>query len=214
MSIRSLFLRLAIYSVLLAGAYYVSLVNVANGVTTDRYFSEVPQNLLLFGIIGVSFGVARRTEAGRTINRCIGIFFTACLIREFDNELDALFYKGAWKVPAIPVGLLLLYYVIRRWTTLLVELRRLGDSLATGILALGLVLLMVFSRLWGSNDMWRHLMPGEYNRHLVRVSEEGIELMAYTVIFIGVLEMALKCVGRQQRARPACVSRQHSPMWR
>ncbi len=193
MPILALFLRLLAYAALLAATFGATYYNVSQGALKDNYFSEVPQNVLLLLIILLPAGLAYRYRTGRAFLVCVALFFLACLVREFDNELDALLFFGAWKIPALSVGALLAYYIYRRWGHLQTDVLALGDSIAMGVFGLGWVLLMVFSRLWGGNGMWRYLMPGDtFNRTLVRVSEEGIELMAYTVIFIGVLELALK----------------------
>ncbi len=199
MPIYTAILRLALYSLLLASTYWATLYNVSQGAIKDNYFSELPQNILLFAIIGLAFGTARVYPAGRAVMTSIGIFFVACLIREFDNELDAWFFFGAWKIPGFAVGFLLLYYVYRNWGRLGTDMRWIGESLAFGVWSIGLVLLMVFSRMWGGNQMWRYLMPADYNRTLVRVSEEGIELMAYAVIFAGMVELALLAQRRTDR---------------
>lgn len=193
MSVPLLVVRLVAYSLLLAGAFGLTFYYASAGTPELNYFKEWPQDILLALIIILPALAACRHRVGRSLCACIALFFVACAFREFDNELDALLFDSAWKPPAIAMGLALLYVVVRRWRGLVADLRAVGDSVGFGVFLLGLVQLMVFSRLWGGNDMWRALMAeGRFDRNVVRVSEEGIELMAYAVIAIGVTELVLR----------------------
>ena len=189
MTILQFFLRIQLYGGLLAAAFGITFYNVAHGSTQANYFSETPQNVLLLGIVTAGVLMARHRSGARAIGVALALFFTACAVREFDNELDALLYKGAWKLPVGALGVALLAYAVRQWGRIRDELAHYGNTLGFGVFVVGLLQLMVFSRLWGGNDLWRLLMAGGFDRTLVRVSEEGIELMAYTVILIGVVEL-------------------------
>jgi hypothetical protein len=56
---------------------------------------------------------------------------------------------------------------------------------------IGGLLLHVFSRIYGLPALWQSFMGDNYMRSVARLSEEGIELMAYTIIFFGIVELAL-----------------------
>ena len=189
MTVPKLLLRLLAYGGLLAAAFGVTFYNVARGTRSDNFFSETPQNVLLFAIIAVAALMTRHRHGARASGAALVLFFAACAVREFDNELDALLYKGAWKPFAGVFGLGLLAYLAWHWRRLTAELVRYGNTLGFGVFVLGLLQLLVFSRLWGGNDLWRLLMADDFDRALVRVSEEGLELMAYSVIFAGVVEL-------------------------
>ena len=196
MSVPFLLLRLAVYGGLLALSYFLSLHYVDVERASGSFFNETPQNVLLVGLLVVPALMARLPGVGRAAGLALLLFFAACAFREFDNELDALFYYGAWKVPAFALAAALLYVIVRRWRALGADLARLGDTFGFGVFTVGLLQLMVFSRLWGANDLWRELMGADFNRAVARVSEEGIEQMAYVVLFLGTLELYLSARGR------------------
>lgn len=70
-------------------------------------------------------------------------------------------------------------------------LERVANSFAFGLVLIGGLLLHVFSRIYGLPALWQSLMGDNYMRSVSRVSEEGIELMAYGIIFLGIVELAL-----------------------
>ena len=199
MTIPQLLTRLLVYGGLLALVFYLTLYYVGAERASGSFFNETPQNVLLAGLLLFSGLMARLRGVGGAAGLALLLFFAACAFREFDNELDALLFYGAWKIPAYAMAACLAYVLWKRWADLKADLAALGNTLAFGVFLVGLLLLMVFSRMWGANDLWRELMGEEFNRAVARVSEEGIELMAYTVLCIGVAELYLEA-RRQLRA--------------
>lgn len=49
----------------------------------------------------------------------------------------------------------------------------------------GMVLLLVFSRLFGIKELWQLAMEDNYQRVVKNLAEEGLELIAYTIIAFG-----------------------------
>lgn len=191
MTVPALLVRLLVYGGLLAVSFYLTLHYVGAERVSGSFFNETPQNVLLAGLLIASGLMARLPGVGRAAGLALVLFFAACAFREFDNELDALLFDGAWKIPAFAAGAALLYVVATRWRALTADLARLGDTLAFGVFTVGLLQLMVFSRMWGANTLWRELMGEGFDRAVARVSEEGIEQMAYVVLFLGVAELYL-----------------------
>ncbi|MGO2497498.1 MAG: hypothetical protein ACTH6I_05700 [Vibrio litoralis] len=46
-----------------------------------------------------------------------------------------------------------------------------------------MALLLVFSRLFGMGHFWQGILGPDYDRVIKRVVEEGLEVLAYVVIF-------------------------------
>lgn len=49
------------------------------------------------------------------------------------------------------------------------------------MLATGLLIVLVFSRLFGMNALWENLMLDGYNRVVKNMAEEGCELLGYSL---------------------------------
>lgn len=110
-------------------------------------------------------------------------FFCVIFIRECDGVLDEIRH-GFWIVPALAVTALACFFGFRKPQKCLQEgLEMLASPLV--LVIAGLVLLLVWSRLFGMNAFWKCLMEDSYMRTVKVAAEEGSELLAYGLIFTG-----------------------------
>jgi len=90
-------------------------------------------------------------------------------------------------------------FIFKKFKTLLRQIGKLSDHISFGMLTMGILIIHVFSRLYGRKKIWKALM-GEDNfiRTVKDASEEGIELLGYSIIFIGVIELCLYTISKSK----------------
>ena len=197
----SLFIRLITYAALLVGVYAVIAYDAAQGLYHETSFTEIAQELLLLLIIIISFVTAQQHRPYRTFNRLLGVVALLSLIREFNNFLGAHLFDRAWQVGVLLVLLGASPYFVRRIRSLVQEWQAIAGSYAFGILLTGGLVLHVFSRFYGLPGIWQNVMGEAYLLKVTRVSEESIELLAYSIIFVGVTELILLTLMKSKATR-------------
>jgi len=55
----------------------------------------------------------------------------------------------------------------------------------------GFLVTFVFSRFFGKKVFWSAVTGGDYNRWIKNAAEEGMEMIGYTFLLIGGIEMRL-----------------------
>lgn len=166
---------------------YVDLVILKNNMDEISVTELTQESFLLISVLIYWFCVRKRTEMRGFLVLVAG-FFTALFIRELDVYFDIIMH-GFWFYVAMTTSLLSIFYVyfFTEKTTLrpLVEFI---DTKSYYLLFIGMVLLLIFSRAFGSGTIfWNHIID-EHSLYIVKaVVQEGIELVGYTFIFYGSL---------------------------
>ena len=113
------------------------------------------------------------------------------LIREYNNYLHTWF-RGAWQLLALGVLVVTIGYVYKNRKTLYQTFNQYLQQPAFGITLSGFLVVMVFSRFFGSKPLWENLLgvADLVNEHrwVKNAAEEGSELLGYCLLFIGALE--------------------------
>ncbi len=113
------------------------------------------------------------------------------LIREYNNYLHTWF-RGAWQLLALAVLIVTIAYVYKNRKTLSLPFRYYLQQPAFGITLSGFLVVMVFSRFFGSKSLWGNILgvADLVNEHrwVKNAAEEGSELLGYCLLFIGALE--------------------------
>jgi hypothetical protein len=194
MKTTALFFRLLGFATVLSGVYAIVAYDAARDWHHEASLTEITQELLLLLMITVCFITASKYRPYRTFHRFLGVVALLSLIREFNNFLGQYAFDGAWQGVVLAVLLLATPYFVRHFHSLLREVKELAASYAFGILLTGGLLLHVFSRLYGLSVIWQNVMGEAYLRKVTRVSEESIELLAYSIVAIGIGELVLLTV--------------------
>lgn len=113
------------------------------------------------------------------------------LIREYNNYLHTWF-RGAWQLLALAVLIATVVYVYKNRKTLFLPFQQYLQQPAFGITLSGFLVVMVFSRFFGSKPLWENLLSVtdliNEHRWVKNAAEEGSELLGYCLLFIGALE--------------------------
>ena len=189
------FLRLLAYVGLVAGAYFYTYLDVASGTYLEDSWTEAPQEVSLF-LGGSAAGLVAYYRPGwRVLFAALSGLAFASLLREFNNQIAEVLGKGSWLYFSLAVAIPVAVYVLRHLAAFWRQLNAVSGTFAFGVYASGMLVLHVFSRLYGANPLWRAAMGQDFDRTVARISEEGVELLAYTLIFLGTLELCRVAVG-------------------
>ena len=147
---------------------------------------EFGQEWLLFATTAL-FGMQAITKRQGGLWLVAG-FFGCMFIRELDAYFDMIVH-GAWKYFAL---VLMVFVLFKAW--------RLGEENTIASLAafmksrefvfifIGLLIVLVYSRLFGMGELWHTIMPKHFNRTVKNVVEEGSELWGYALVFWGAVK--------------------------
>ena len=183
-------IRLFIYALILLADYFIIYIDILNRKVKEDSAIEIAQESYLFIISVLLFYQAFKTAKYKSLMLVLGLFFSMHFVREFDFFLDKIF-DGLWQIIAFSMLAVAIYIFVKSRKTIIDQVGKLKDNIAIGLFLIGLTLLHVFSRLWGKSDNWKTLLQEKYMRVFKDLSEEGIELVAYSIVFIATVELLL-----------------------
>lgn len=168
-------------------------------------------SILLLAYFGKTF------KAFKIFNLSLAGVLAVHFVREFDFWLNYNLFDNSWQVFAAVFVLLTLYLMFKNFKRFVAELAELSKTYSFAIFLIGFVMLHVFSRLFGSKKIWNWLLEPMHNSYIsiengeksislidfvypVKTGgQEGIELLAYAIMFIGVVEICLYTVKISKR---------------
>ncbi len=162
----------------------MAIINFSDDPITEKSPVEYIGQLLLSLNIVFFLIIAASQPSHRRFALLTAGFFSCLLIRELDAFFDEIVH-GFWKYPAILLAAITVFYASRSPTETIRGLAFFVQTPYFGIVATGMALLMVFSRLFGMGIFWEMVMDDNYQRIVKNLVEEGTELMAYTIITYG-----------------------------
>ena len=179
-------LRLVVYGALFMGMAQGIFFDASNPVE-GRYFSEISfteiaQESIVFILFLFYTLLGTKWKAIQPVSNLVGMFFLMIFIREFDFLMDFWFYL-VLGVIAFSVGLFVRDF--RKIKQSCIEFFRTPPS--QWFLS-GLMITLVFSRLMGRTIFWRLMYHDETYRLAKSATEEGIELLGYTIMLVSALE--------------------------
>ncbi len=159
-------LRVFLCALLLGGLAYGMLWGaVSHG---PGFFDEVgPVETLesIFALLtALTFLVAGRVDKTRAPCVIMLAWFLFCLfIRESDHFLAVLISRHAWKVLVSFMLVLVFIYIVKNGKRVMASILEFLNQPSFGIFLSGLLVLVVFSRLFGYGGFWKELLDvGQY----------------------------------------------------
>ncbi|QCR21543.1 hypothetical protein [Pontibacter sp. SGAir0037] len=186
-------LKVLVYSLVLAGVTQIILLDaqVQDEVIkfSEQSYTEYAQELFLALSVALFYLSVRLFPKQAAVGHLMGGFLGMALIREYDAFLDDHVADGAWQVMAYSLAALTAFMAYREHKQFWKQLEGFIQSRAFGIIITGMIIVFIFSRLYGNTHLWSSAMGEDNYRHIVtRASEEGIELLGYAIIMLGALE--------------------------
>ena len=191
MPLTIVFTRLVLYTALFVGIYAAMAYDALSANFDESSLTEYAQEALLLLIAFISFYSARQYHLYRIFAVSLGVMAVVSLIREFNNYAYEYLFPYAWQVGVLLVLLPFSVFLYRNFRKLMHEITSTANRYFFPILLIGTLVLHVFSRLYGLHFIWQNLMGDDYMYAVVRASEESIELLGYSIIFIGAVEFYL-----------------------
>lgn len=201
-----LVVRIVLYALAMLSVALIIKQDFANGQVLEEEMIEVSQEVFL--ILAVIFSlIATRFQKFKTFNFAMAGMLMVHFIREFDFWLNYNLFDYAWQVFALLVFIPTVYLIISRRKAFIKDVLNLSKTYGFGIFIIGFLTLHVFSRLFGSKKIWNWMMEPVYNESVAEINgekviplvdivypiktgvQEGVELFAYLLILIGVIEM-------------------------
>lgn len=203
LSVRAVFLELLLVCLLVALVPVVVYVDsVWGGGVSESSMTEHLHNTLLGIAAGVFALGAYERPALRGYLALAATLFACMFLREYDAALDRIRH-GFWLYPALVVALIGAFVAWRnRGTTRLPMLHHLQTRSATFVY-IGVVLLLFFSRIFGTGALWEAVMGAGYDPQVKTTVQEGTELLAYMLIAYGAVISHLHGYGEQAALQEA-----------
>ncbi len=163
-------------------------------VTVERYatseFSPIEQlqHACLLVCAVIFLWIASRDRLRRPMAIGWATLFTLFLLRELDYVFDTYVVDNLWQVLC---ALLLAFagvYIVRNRNRFLNGWRRSWPSAGLGMVLGALLLLVPFTQIVVSNQLWSVVMDEYYLRAAKIAAEELMELGAYLIMLIGSVE--------------------------
>ena len=161
-----------------------------NGNVGEISVTEMLQQLLLIVSSGSFVYLARKRNEVKNAAVLISAFFAVLFIREMDFWFDKIAH-GAWVFPAALVASSAIFYAVKNGKRTIDQLALILASPHMNLLVTGVMLLLVFSRLFGMGSFWHNVMGDDYVRAVKNIAEEGTELLAYCLIAFASLKTVL-----------------------
>lgn len=120
-------------------------------------------------------------------------FFLDVFIREQDAFLDDICH-GFWIWPAIIVVVFAICMAFRHRETLVAFFAQIRTSRHFNLLALGMSVLLIFSRIFGNKVIWRAVVGNDDYRVAKHVAEEGVELIGYAILVLWAIGFCRECI--------------------
>ncbi len=167
------------------GIFFDAAHPMEEGYFGELTFTEIGQETILFILFLFYLFIGKKWKEIGVISNFVALFFLMAFIREFNFLIDK------WIYPVLVIFVLMIWLFFRDFKKIKQAGIRFFSIPASQWLLAGLLVTMVFSRLFGRSKFWRILYPGESYRLAKAATEEGIELLGNTVMLISAIEFLL-----------------------
>ncbi len=164
------------------------IITIDGGITfegaSENSVTEYTQEgLILLSAILFGVGAWQRPESRGFLVLVAGLF--GCMfVRELDHLLDRVVH-GFWVYPAVLLAVTSIVYARFCGRTVIAPMALYTQTRSYVYLSIGLLIVIVFSRIFGSNSLWRELMGGDYQWGYKMIIQEALELSGYVLIAYG-----------------------------
>jgi hypothetical protein len=117
--------------------------------------------------------------------------FLVMFIREGDYFWDKIM-KGLWTILAVGTFFISVYFAYKQRETIFPSLSTYWKTRGFGYLIIGLLTVLLFSRIFGTGSLWRVILKENYIVDFKTAVQEGLELLGYLLLFYGVVSISKK----------------------
>ena len=182
------FIFAALIAASVVGCIYLDVTVHQNIV--ENSFVEYGQEALLMATTAIfAMQAAAKRQGGLWL---VAGFFGCMFIRELDAYFDMIVH-GAWKYFALVV---IAFVFFKAWhlgkENTIASLAAFMKTRAFVFIFIGLLIVLIYSRLFGMGELWKAIMGVDFNRTVKNVVEEGSELWGYALVFWGAVKYFLE----------------------
>ena len=156
---------------------------------SEYSLTEFSQEFLLLATFNVLFLKAKKSLKNKGFLTLLWGLFLVMFIREGDYFLDKIM-DGLWQILAISTFLIAAYVAYKHKETITTSLSTYWDMKGFGYLTIGLLIVLFFSRIFGTGNLWRAILQENYSGLFKTAIQEGLELLGYLLIFIGSISIS------------------------
>jgi hypothetical protein len=175
------FFALLTTMVLVVVSIYIDVGILGNHIPEVSVTEFTQSTVILLTILLFLSKIKKEPESAGLFVLISGLF-TMIFIREADYYLDFI-YHGFWKVPVFITFCTTIYFAYKNKYTIISPLMSYQSSKAFTYALIGLLITIVFSRLFGTRSLWVLIM--EDAGHTKTLVQEGLESLGYSLILMG-----------------------------
>ncbi|WP_345830847.1 hypothetical protein AAGR08_23270 (plasmid) [Pantoea sp. BRR-3P] len=168
--------------ILVIGALFTDVFVLADEMK-ESSVTEIMQELILLVVASLFICRAGKDKARRPALILMAGFFIVLLIREMDFAFDILSH-GSWLWFSLTVSVYAVYQAVRHGQQTLAALADFMSRPSWGMMCAGILTVLIFSRFFGMNELWRHIAGEDYPRVAKNLAEEGTELFGYMLCLL------------------------------
>lgn len=176
------FFLLALIMAASTSLLFIDILVLKNDLGEDSATEIVAEIMLLVVVVLFARKGIREPEYRAGFFLVAG-FFACMLIRELDQLFDYIAH-GAWFWFAAPLAAAAVLYALLHPRAATGGLYQFVSHRSYGMMVTGLLIVLVFSRLFGMGILWRGMMGDDFNRLAKNLAEEGCELLGYTLCLL------------------------------
>lgn len=158
--------------------------NVISDQMSEESLTELLHNIGAFIAMVCFYRGAQTHPDKRAFLVLGGTLFAILSIRELDFLFDNI-VQGFWLYPALAVLALGILIAWRNKGTFIAPMLHYLTGREATFVYLGFALLIIFTRLFGTGDLWEGVMKDSYHPGVKAAIQEGLELLSYLLIAYG-----------------------------
>ena len=156
--------------------------------SSEYSLTELTQEFLILICIIILSVRAYKAKENKGFLVLLAGLFAAMFIREGDFLWDKIM-RGLWTILALCALLVSALIAYKNKKTVFPTFFAYKEKRGFNYLILGLFILLFFSRIFGTGNLWRAILKEHYTSEFKTAIQEGLELLGYVLIFYGVLLM-------------------------
>lgn len=169
----------------------IDLMNRGGGIRETSLTEFTQEAAIIISAIIFAIGAYRRPYARGCLTLIAG--FMGCIaIRELDMYFD-LISHGFWLYPALLLAAACIAYAARCGRSALRPFLWYSREKFFSYLTVGFLILLFFSRLFGTGSLWELALPDRtYVVGVKSTVQEGLELLGYMLVLLGAVLFHLR----------------------
>lgn len=153
---------------------------------SEYSLTEFSQEFLILSSAIILFVRAYKNQKHRGFLILFAGLFMSMFIRENDYFLDKI-TKGLWLTIVILTLLATVFIAYKNRKTIIPTISDYQKNRGSSYLILGLFIVIIFSRIFGTGNLWKVILQENYIGYFKTAIQEGLELLGYGIIFLGVV---------------------------